>query len=228
MNNKQKNDDLIRGILTKSGLVFLLVGLILFLPAGSLKFINGWLLLFSLVFPAMIMFYYFYNTDKTLLKNRLKLREKEKQQKTFNILSLPVSLLTFLIPGLDFRYHWSSVPVEAVVIGIMTMIIGYYLFFRVMNENSFASRVIEIQDGHKLIDTGLYASVRHPMYLAGTIIYLSLPLVSGSWYAYIPTVMIPVLLIIRIKNEEKVLNSGLKGYGDYMKKVKCRMIPHIW
>ncbi len=227
-NNEINKDSMVKGILIKFGLAFILIGLLLFLPAGSFKFINGWLVLVLMILPAVIMFLYLFKNDKILLQNRLKLREKEKPQKTYIILSIPVSLLTFIIPGLDYRFNWSVVPVEAVILGTILMITGYYLFFRVMKENSYASRVIEIQEEQKLIDSGLYASVRHPMYLAGTIIYLSIPLVSGSWYAYIPTVMIPVLLIIRIKNEEKVLSSGLKGYGDYMKKVKYRIIPHLW
>jgi len=136
--------------------------------------------------------------------------------------------VTFIIPGLDFRFNWSNVPLVVVLISTLIMLSGYMMVFIAMKQNTHASRVIEIQDEQKLIDTGLYSFVRHPMYLGGTILYGFAPLVLGSFYALIPMVFIPILLIIRIKNEEKVLINGLKGYDEYMKKVKYRLIPFIW
>jgi protein-S-isoprenylcysteine O-methyltransferase Ste14 len=204
------------------------VVLVIFLPAGSLKFRTGWLFI-GVLFTAMIfVLTWLLVKDPALLAKRLKTKEKEKPQKAYLILSIIVLLFTFIIPGLDYRFHWSDVPVPVVVISTVIMMAGYVIFFAVMRQNTYASRVIEIQQGQKLIDTGLYSLVRHPMYLGASILYVPVPLVLGSWYALIPAALIPILLIIRIMNEEKVLVNGLKGYPEYMKKVKYRIIPFIW
>jgi membrane dipeptidase len=206
----------------------LFVVLLIFLPAGSLKFWNGWLFI-SVLFTAMIFVLAFLLVkDPDLLAKRLKTKEKEKPQKAYVTLSIIVLFFTFIIPGLDYRFHWSDVSVPVVLISTVIMMAGYVIFFAVMRQNAYASRVIEIQEGQKLIDTGLYSVVRHPMYLGGSILYLSAPLVLGSWYALIPAALIPILLIIRIMNEEKVLVNGLEGYPEYMKKVRYRFIPFVW
>ena len=204
------------------------VGLLIFFPAGSIKFWNGWLFLGALFIPMFGVLIYLLVKDPDLLAKRMKTKEKEKTQKTYLILSIIVCFITFIVPGLDFRLNWSHVPLSVVLISTIIMISGYLMFFIVMKQNTYASRVIEIQDEQKLIDTGLYSFVRHPMYLAGTILYGFAPLVLGSFYALIPMVFIPILLIIRIKNEEKVLINGLKGYDEYMEKVKYRLLPFIW
>jgi len=206
----------------------LLVGLLVFFPAGSMKFWNGWLFLGALFIPMFCILIYLLIKDPDLLVKRMKTKEKEKTQKTYLILSIIVCLITFIMPGLDFRFNWSDVPLSVVLISTLIMMSGYLMFFIVMKQNTYASRVIEIQDEQKLIDTGLYSFVRHPMYLAGTILYGFAPLVLGSYYALIPAVFIPILLIIRIKNEEKVLVKGLKGYAEYMKKVRYRLFLFIW
>ena len=206
----------------------LFVVLVIFLPAGSLKFRNGWLFI-GLLFTAMfIVLTWLLVKDPELLAKRLRTKEKEKPQKAYVILSMIVFLITFITPGLDYRFHWSYVPVPVVLISTFIMMAGYLIFFAVMRQNTYASRVIEIQEGQKLIDTGLYSLVRHPMYLGGSILFMSAPLVLGSWYALIAAAFIPILIIIRIMNEEKVLVNGLKGYSEYMKKVKYRLIPFIW
>ena len=143
-------------------------------------------------------------------------------------LSIALLLVVFIVPGLDYRFEWSHVPLWLVIIATAIMISGYLMFVLVMKQNSYASRVIEIQEGQKVIDYGLYAVVRHPMYLAGLILYGVAPLVLGSFYAMIPVIFLPFLLAYRIKHEEKVLREGLKGYEEYMKKVKYRLIPFIW
>jgi protein-S-isoprenylcysteine O-methyltransferase Ste14 len=158
----------------------------------------------------------------------MKTDEKEKIQKLYLVLSVIASVVTFVLPGLDYRYHWSSVPEWLVILATLFMISGYIMFFIVMKQNSYASRVIEIQEEQKLIDTGLYSLVRHPMYFSATMLYFFAPLVLGSFYAMIPMIFIPGLLVMRIKNEEKVLLEGLKGYDQYMKKVKYRYLPFIW
>lgn len=209
-------------------LTFFLVSLLIFIPAGSLKFWNGWLFIGALFIPMSCILIYLLAKNPDLLVKRLKTKEKEKAQKTYLILSTIVSIITFIVPGLDFRFNWSDVPVSVVLISTIIMISGYLMFFIVMKQNTYASRVIEIQDDQKLIDTGFYSFIRHPMYLAGTILYGFAPLVLGSFYALIPMVFIPILLIIRIKNEEKVLVNGLKGYDEYMKRVRYRLFPFIW
>ncbi len=206
----------------------LFVVLVIFLPAGSLKFWNGWLFI-GVLFTAMIfVLTWLLVKDPDLLAKRMKTKEKEKPQKAYVILSIIVFFITFIIPGLDYRFHWSDVPVPVVIVSTVIMMAGYVIFFAVMRQNTYASRVIEIQEGQKLIDTGLYSLVRHPMYLGGSILFVSAPVVLGSWYAFITALFIPILLIIRIMNEEKVLINGLKGYSEYTKKVKYRLIPYIW
>ncbi len=205
-----------------------LVGVMIFLPAGTLNYWNGWLFMGTLFIPMFFVFIYLLVNDPELLAKRLKTKEKEKPQKIYLVLSIIVCFATFIVPGFDFRFKWSEVPVSVVLISTFLMMSGYLMFFIVMRQNTYASRVIEIQDEQKLIDTGLYSFVRHPMYLAAIGLYGFAPLVLGSYYALIPMVFLPVLLIIRITNEEKVLISGLKGYDAYMKKVRYRLLPFIW
>jgi protein-S-isoprenylcysteine O-methyltransferase Ste14 len=204
------------------------VALMIFIPAGSLKFWNGWLFMGALFIPMVFILIYLLVKEPELLTRRLKTKEKEKTQKAYQALSIIVCLIAFIVPGLDFRFNWSNVPLSIVLISTLIMMSGYLMFFIVMKQNTYASRVIEIQDEQKLVDTGLYSFIRHPMYLAGIFLFGFAPLVLGSYYALIPMVFIPILLIIRIKNEEKVLINGLKGYDEYMKKVKYRLLPFIW
>lgn len=206
----------------------LTVGVLIFLPAGSLKYWNGWLFIAALFIPMLFIMVHLIVKEPDLLVKRLKTREKEKTQKIYLVLSFFVFFAVFILPGLDYRFKWSDVPLAVVVGATILMVAGYLMFFLVMKQNAYASRVIEIQEGQQLIDTGLYSYVRHPMYLAATILYGFAPLVLGSFYALIPYLLIPVLLMIRIKNEEKVLRDGLKGYREYMDKVKYRLIPYVW
>ncbi len=206
----------------------ILVGAMLFLPAGTFHFMNAWLFMGILFIPMFFVLIYLVVKDPVLLEKRMRLDEKEKPQKLYVVLSIVMTFLTFMLPGFDFRFHWSSVPITVVIGSAVIVLTGYFLFFLVMRQNSYASRVIEIQQEQKLIDTGLYSLVRHPMYMAATLLFGFAPLVLGSYYSMIPMIFIPVLLIIRLKNEEKVLKNGLKGYEEYMKKVKYRMIPFIW
>jgi protein-S-isoprenylcysteine O-methyltransferase Ste14 len=163
-----------------------------------------------------------------LLEKRINLNEKEREQKKYVRLSMILFVVAYVIPGLDFRFGWSNVPLWLVLVSLALMITGYILFIVVIIQNRYASRVIEIQHEQKLIDTGLYSVVRHPMYMAATILYLSSPLVLGSVYALIPMALLPFLLGYRIINEEKVLLKGLQGYEGYVNKVKFRMIPFVW
>jgi len=156
------------------------------------------------------------------------MKEKEKEQKKYIRISLLLYLAAYIVPGLDYRFHWSEVSLWLVFLSFVIMIGGYFMFIAVMLQNRYASRVVEIQQEQQLIDTGLYAIVRHPMYLAATILFFASVLVLGSWYALLPMAAIPVLLGYRIKNEEKVLINGLRGYTEYMQKVRYRMVPFVW
>jgi len=166
--------------------------------------------------------------DPELLEKRINLKEKEKEQKKYVKLSVLLYIVAYVIPGLDFRFGWSDVPLWLVLVSLVMMLCGYAMFMIVMLQNRYASRVIEIQKEQKLIDTGLYSIVRHPMYLAATILYLASSLVLGSYYTLIPMAILPFLLGYRILNEEKILLKGLPGYEKYKEKVKYRMIPFIW
>jgi protein-S-isoprenylcysteine O-methyltransferase Ste14 len=209
-------------------LSLIFASVLLFLPAGSLKFWNAWVFLSALFIPMLFVLIYLIIKDPELLQKRIKTNEKEKSQKIYLVLSIITILITFIVPGLDFKNHWSQIPDWLVIVATVIMILGYYMFFMVMKQNRYASRVIEIQKGQKVIDFGLYSIVRHPMYLAATILFCSIPIILGSLYGLIPVFLIPLLLIIRILNEEKVLKENLNGYSEYMKKVKYRLIPFIW
>jgi len=227
MTPQRRTSLIIRAFLAYT-LSFFFVSLLVFVTAGSFKFWNGWLFIGALFIPMFFGLMYLLAKEPDLLTRRLKTKEKEKTQKAYQILSIIMCLFIFIVPGLDFRFNWSEVPVSVVLLSTFLMMSGYLMFFIVMKQNTYASRVIEIQDEQKLIDTGLYSYIRHPMYLAGIILFGFTPLVLGSFYGMIPMIFIPILLVIRIKNEEKVLMNGLKGYREYMKKVKYRLLPFIW
>lgn len=206
----------------------IILGALLFGPAGSFRYWNGWLFMVALFAPMTLAVVYLYKKDRSLLEKRMKLREKEKQQRAFVKLSLLWFLISFAIPGFDYRFGWSHVPVWLIVGSCIVMVSGYILFMVATVQNTFASRVVEIQMNQRVIDTGLYSVVRHPMYMAALIIYMPCPLVLGSYYALIPTILLPLLLVYRIKNEEKVLQAGLAGYTVYAKRVRFRLIPFVW
>jgi protein-S-isoprenylcysteine O-methyltransferase Ste14 len=203
-------------------------GTLIFVPAGTLKFWNGWLFIVAIFIPMFCAFIYLANKNPGLLAKRLKTREKEKPQKIYLIFTWIVFLSIFIIPGLDFRFSWSDVPLPVVLVSTLLMLSGYLMFFFVMKQNAYASRIIEIQDEQMVIDTGLYSVVRHPMYLSSIILWGFASLVLGSFYGLIPIIFFLAFMIIRIRTEEKVLKSGLKGYDEYMKRVKYRLFPYIW
>ena len=204
------------------------MGAMLFLPAGGFHYTNGWLFLGLLFVPMAIMGIVLFFKSPDLLKKRLNAKEKEAAQKgviAFSALMFPVG---FLLSAFDFRYSWSSVPMPLVTVSSVLFLIGYAMYGEVMRENAYLSRTIEVQEGQKVIDTGLYGFVRHPMYLATFLMFLPMPLILGSFWGLIPFALYPVLIVIRVLNEEQVLAGELDGYTDYMKKVKYRLIPFIW
>ena len=215
-------------IFSKMVLFLLIMPLIFFLPAGTIFFYEAWAYIAILFIPAIGVMIYFLKKDPALLERRMRMKEKEQTQKYIIMFGTIFFLVSFFIPGFDFRYEWSSVPLALVMFADAMILLGYGLFILVLKENSHASRIIEVEKGQKVISTGPYAVVRHPMYVAILIIYGFTPIALGSYYGLIPVAAIPVVLILRILNEEKVLAKNLEGYVEYMKKVRYRLIPGIW
>lgn len=207
---------------------FIVIGLLLFLPAGDIDYYNGWLFMGILFIPMFIAGIIMMLKSPSLLKSRLNTKEKESEQKEVVDLSGLMFLAGFIIAGLNYRFNWTQLPNAVVIIGTIIFIISYIVYAEVLRENAFLSRTIEVQESQKVIDTGLYRIVRHPMYTATIFLFLSMPLVLNSIISFIIFLMYPFIIVKRIKNEEEVLEKELKGYKEYKKKVKYKMIPFIW
>lgn len=206
----------------------LLVGLLIFLPAGTLAYPGGLLFLCLLFVPMLLMGIVMLTRARDLLRKRLDVKEKQGTQKGVVAVMGLIFLGGFILAGLDFRFGWSTVPLPVVIVASVLFLIGYALYAEVMRENAYLSRTVKVEEGQTVISTGLYGIVRHPMYLASVLMFLSIPLVMGSWYALIPFAFYPVLMVVRILDEEKLLTAELSGYEEYKRKVKYRMIPFIW
>ncbi|MBR0534272.1 MAG: hypothetical protein IJK19_06245 [Bacteroidales bacterium] len=205
-----------------------IVGLLLFLPAGSFHFWQGWLLMGILFVPMFIAGLVMMARNPDLLRKRLNAREQEAEQKTVVKLSGLLFCAAFVVAGLNWRYGWLVLPDWVVWVAAGVFVVSYLLYAEVLRENTYLSRTIEVQENQKVIDTGLYGIVRHPMYMATTILFLAMPLVLASPISFI--IMLGYIPVIakRIKNEEEVLEEGLEGYAEYKKKVKYRILPFIW
>lgn len=219
---------LILNALVKFTAGLLLVGAILFCPAWTLSYPNAWLFIGLLFIPMFIMGIVLFLRAPDLLRKRLDHKEKEKAQRGVVALSGLMFPAGFVVSSLDFRFGWSKVPLWCVVAASVLFLIGYAIYAEVMRENAYLSRTVEVQKGQRVIDTGLYGVVRHPMYLATLLMFLPIPLILGSLWGLIPLALYPVLIAVRILNEERVLTEGLSGYGDYKKRVKYRLIPYVW
>ncbi|MBQ8649060.1 MAG: isoprenylcysteine carboxylmethyltransferase family protein [Clostridia bacterium] len=206
----------------------LLVGLLIFLPAGTFNYIGGWTFLGLLFVPIFVMGIVLLLKAPDLLKKRLDGKEKENTQKSVVAFSALIFITGFVIAGLDFRFGWSNVPTTVVIIASVLFLVAYGLYAEVMRENAYLSRTIEVQENQKVIDTGLYSVVRHPMYMATILLFLMIPIILGSWYAFIIFLAYPIIIALRIKNEEQVLTEQLDGYAEYKQKVKYRIIPFVW
>ncbi len=205
-----------------------LVGALLFLPAGGFDYFGGWLFMGLLFIPMLILGAVLFVKAPALLEKRLDAKEKESAQRGVVAVSGLMFLCGFIISGLDHRFGWSHVPTWAVITASVILLISYALYAEVMRENAYLSRTVEVQKGQKVVDTGLYGIVRHPMYAVTLWLFISIPIVLGSWWALICFLPYIAIIAIRIKNEEKVLDEGLCGYRDYKNKVKYRLIPFIW
>jgi protein-S-isoprenylcysteine O-methyltransferase Ste14 len=214
--------------LTKFCLGVILLGILLFLPAGSFRYWQGWLLMGILFVPMFAAGLVLMARNPELLRKRLNAREKEAEQKTVVALSGMLFFAAFVVAGLNWRFDLWVLPDWAVWVAAGLFLASYLLYAEVLRENTYLSRTIEVQEGQKVIDTGLYGIVRHPMYMATTVLFLSMPLVLASPLSFL--IMLGYIPVIakRIRNEEAVLEDGLEGYRDYEKRVKYRIIPHIW
>ncbi len=206
----------------------LIVGLLLFLPAGTFSFMNAWLLIGILFVPMFIAGIVMMIINPDLLAKRLNAKEEQGEQKKVIALSGLMFIAAFIVAGLNFRFGWIILPVWVSYVGAGVFILAYILYAEVLRENVYLSRTIEVQEGQKVIDKGLYGIVRHPMYMATVILFLSMPLVLGSVISFVIMLFYIPLIILRIRNEEIVLKEGLEGYNEYMKKVRFRLIPFIW
>jgi protein-S-isoprenylcysteine O-methyltransferase Ste14 len=206
----------------------LMIALLLFWPAGTMNYWNAWLLMGLLFIPMFIAGIILWLKNPELLKKRLNVKEKESEQKEVIGMSLIIFVVGFILAGLDFKYGWSNMPIWVVTTASIIFVISYILYAEVLRENTYLSRTIEVQENQKVIDTVLYGIVRHPMYFATTLLFLSFPVVLGSWISFAIFCFFPFVLVKRIKNEEIVLENGLEGYKEYKQKVKYRMIPYVW
>ncbi|MGN0032645.1 MAG: methyltransferase family protein [Candidatus Limimorpha sp.] len=207
---------------------FAIIGALLFIPAGTWHYWQAWLFILLLLIPMLLVGMLLLFKSPELLKKRLNSKEKEQEQKAVVLFSTLMFFASFLLAGFDRRYGWSDLPLWLVIVAATVMLCGYAVYAEVMRENAYLSRTVEIQNEQKVISTGLYGIVRHPMYAATLVLYMSMPLVLGSWPALIPMLLYPLIIIKRILNEEQVLSTGLQGYTEYKQKVKYRLIPFIW
>ena len=214
--------------LTKFTAGLLLVALLLFLPAGTIRYPGGLLFLCLLFVPMLLLGIIMLARARDLLAKRLDVKEKQGTQKGVVAVMGLIFLSGFILAGLDFRFGWSKVPLPVVIVASVLFLVGYALYAEVMRENAYLSRTIKVEEGQTVISTGLYAVVRHPMYTASTVMFLALPLILGSWYALIPFALYPVIMVVRIRGEEKLLTAELAGYEEYTRKVRYRLIPFIW
>ena len=219
---------LLLSALTKLICGFLLLGALLFWPAGTFAYVGAWRFLALLFIPMLIMGTVLLIKSPALLRKRLDGKEKQAAQKGVLALSGLMFPAGFVVSALDFRYGWSTVPMWAVIAASVAFLIGYTMYAEVMRENAYLSRTIEVQENQTVISTGLYGVVRHPMYAATLLMFLPLPLILGSFWGLCAFSLYPVILVIRIRNEEAVLREQLDGYADYLTKVKYRLIPFIW
>ena len=206
----------------------LITGILLFVPANTINYWNGWLLMGLLFVPMLIVGIIMMIKSPELLRKRLNVKEKENKQKQVVLLSGLMFLIGFVIAGLNYRYSWITIPNYIVTIAAVIYIIAYIIYAEVLRENAYLSRTVEVEENQKVIDTKMYGIVRHPMYAATVLMFLSMPLILGSIISFVIFLVYPFIINKRIENEEEMLEKELAGYSDYKKKVKYKMIPFIW
>ena len=213
---------------TKFSLGIILVSLLVFLPAGSFDYINGWIFMAILFIPMLFAGIAMLMKNPDLLRSRLDAKENQKEQNAVVKLSGLMFLCGFVVAGLNFRFSWHKLPDAVVIASAVLFLLAYVLYAEVLRENTYLSRTIEVQENQKVIDTGLYGIVRHPMYSATLLLFLTMPLVLGSLYSFLIFLVYPFIIAKRIKHEEEFLEKELEGYKEYKQKVKYRLVPFIW
>lgn len=206
----------------------MMVGLLIFLPAGTLCYAKGWLLIGLLFVPMLIAGFVMLAKNPAFLKKRLDAKEKQTAQKGVLAFSGLMFVAGFMVAGLDYRYGWSAMPVWVVTAASVLFLTAYGLYAEVMRENAYLSRTIRVEEGQQVVDTGLYGIVRHPMYAVTVLLFLMMPLILGSWYALIVFAFYPAIIVVRLKDEEALLTRELPGYAAYKQKVKYRILPFVW
>ncbi len=206
----------------------LLVGLLIFLPAGTFRYAYGWLLIGLLFVPMLIAGFVMLAKRPDFLRKRLDAKEKQAAQKGVLAFSGLMFIGGFVVAGLDHRFGWSRMPLWVTITASALFLIAYALYAEVMRENAYLSRTVKVEEGQTVVDTGLYGIVRHPMYAVTVLLFLMIPFILGSWFALIPFAFYPVIIAVRLIDEEVLLTRELTGYAEYKKKVKYRLIPFIW
>lgn len=219
---------LTKTVISRYVMAFVAIAAIIFLPAWTLRYWQGWLYMAILFIPMLLVMVYMLRNAPELLERRLRMRERETQQKKIIALSYIPFLLAYVLPGFDVRLGWSNVPAWVSIAAAVVVLVGYGVVFLVFRENQYASRVVEVEKEQSVISSGPYGVVRHPMYVGMLLLYIFSPLVLGSYWAMLPAALIVPVITARILNEENVLARDLNGYPEYMQKVRYRLIPGVW
>ena len=214
--------------LSKFLIGLIIICILLFIPAGTINYPNGWLFIALLFIPMFFAGIIMIFKSPDLLRRRLNAKENEDEQKTVILISGIIFLLAFILAGLNFRFGWFNLPSIVVIIASVIFLLAYIMYAEVLRENEYLSRTVEVSENQKVVDSGLYGIVRHPMYTSTIFLFLSMPLVLDSIFSFIVMLVYPIIIIFRIRNEERVLENELIGYEEYKEKVKYKLIPYLW
>ena len=214
--------------LSKFLIGLIIICMLLFIPAGTLDYPNGWLFIALLFIPMLFAGIIMIFKSPDLLRRRLNAKENEDEQKTVILISGIIFLLAFILAGLNFRFGWFNLPSIVVIIASVIFLLAYIMYAEVLRENEYLSRTVEVSENQKVVDSGLYGIVRHPMYTSTIFLFLSMPLVLDSIFSFIVMLVYPIMIMFRIRNEERVLENELIGYEEYKEKVKYKLIPYLW
>jgi len=225
---KNEMNILIRRIIVRFSLLPIFLGLLTLVPAGTFNYWQVYAYIAVLVIPMLFVLFYFLKIDPQFLERRTRAKEKERQQVMIQVAFSLVFLSGFIISGLDRRFGWSDIPIQAIILADVIILLGYLIIFFVFKQNSYASRIVEVNEHQKVVSTGLYAIVRHPMYVGVLVMFIPTPIALGSYLGLVPMATIPLAIVMRIINEEKVLCRDLPGYKEYCQKTKYRLLPFIW
>ena len=214
--------------LSKFLIGLIIICILLFIPAGTINYPNGWLFIALLFIPMFFAGIIMLFKSPGLLRRRLNAKEEEDEQKTVILLSGIIFLLAFILAGLNFKFGWFKLPTIVIIIASVIFLLAYIMYAEVLRENEYLSRTVEVSENQKVVDSGLYGIVRHPMYTSTIFLFLSMPLVLDSIFSFVVMLVYPIIIIFRIRNEEKVLENELIGYKEYKEKVKYKLVPYLW